>query len=88
VDFVLAVPGVHVEQWIEWETCDHSECTLNRRFLEAPGASVPVRGFGSSDCIAGCPAHLVYFRSRPDIEKIARKAEAPFPAKNQFPGQI
>ncbi len=34
------------------------ECDLVRDLLELPGASVPVPGFGSSDCRA-CPAHLV-----------------------------
>ncbi len=34
------------------------ECDLLDRLLEAPGAVVPVPGFGSSDCRA-CPAHLV-----------------------------
>ncbi len=34
------------------------ECDLLARVLEAPGASVPVPGFGSSDCPA-CPTHLV-----------------------------
>lgn len=35
-----------------------TECELNRQALERPGARVPVRGFGSSDC--PCPAHLVF----------------------------
>ncbi len=34
------------------------ECDLLERLLEVPGASVPVPGFGSSDC-RRCPAHLV-----------------------------
>jgi Uri superfamily endonuclease len=34
------------------------ECELLARLLDAPGASVPVAGFGSSDC-RRCPAHLV-----------------------------
>ncbi len=34
------------------------ECDLLARVLEAPGTSVPVPGFGSSDC-RRCPAHLV-----------------------------
>ncbi len=34
------------------------ECDLLGRLLKAPGASVPVPGFGSSDC-RRCPAHLV-----------------------------
>ncbi len=42
---VRAVPGAQ-------------ECALVRALLELPGASVPIPGFGSSDC-RGCPAHLV-----------------------------
>ena len=34
------------------------ECALLRDLLARPGVSVPVPGFGSSDCRA-CPAHLV-----------------------------
>ena len=34
------------------------ECDLLRDLLARPGVSVPVPGFGSSDCRA-CPAHLV-----------------------------
>ena len=34
------------------------ECALVRGLLELPGASVPIPGFGSSDCRT-CPAHLV-----------------------------
>ena len=30
-----------------------------------PGAGLPLPGFGSSDC--DCPAHLVYFRSRRQV---------------------
>jgi Uri superfamily endonuclease len=33
------------------------ECDLLARVLDAPGARVPVAGFGSSDC-RRCPAHL------------------------------
>ncbi|MCK5557414.1 MAG: GIY-YIG nuclease family protein [Candidatus Hydrogenedentes bacterium] len=73
VDFLLAAPGARVERWVEWETRRRSECALNRRFLRAEGAAVPVKGFGSSDCRESCPAHLVYFERRPDIEKIAHK---------------
>ena len=34
------------------------ECALVRELLASPGVSVPVPGFGSSDCRT-CPAHLV-----------------------------
>jgi len=74
VDYLLAAPGACVERWIEWETVRRSECVLNRRFVRARGASVPVRGFGSSDCTSGCPAHLVYFKTKPDMAKIPGSA--------------
>ena len=72
VDFLLSAADAHVEDHVEWETVRRSECVLNRRFLRVEGASVPARGFGSSDCRSGCPAHLVHFRTRPDVRAIAR----------------
>ena len=35
------------------------ECARNRVVLSLPGASIPVAGFGSSDC--RCRSHLAYF---------------------------
>ncbi|MBL6929434.1 MAG: GIY-YIG nuclease family protein [Rhodospirillales bacterium] len=37
---------------------DASECDLTARALEVPGVSIPVDGFGSSDCRC-CKAHLL-----------------------------
>jgi len=41
------------------EGSTRQECEMNARTLAMPGASVPVTGFGSSDC--RCLSHLVYF---------------------------
>ena len=35
------------------------ECAWVRALLALPGVTAPIRGFGSSDCREGCPAHLV-----------------------------
>jgi Uri superfamily endonuclease len=35
------------------------ECEWTARLCGLPGASAPIPGFGSSDCRAGCRAHLV-----------------------------
>ncbi len=35
------------------------ECLWVRRLLALPGTTAPIPGFGSSDCRAGCPAHLI-----------------------------
>lgn len=36
------------------------ECTWIQHLLAQPGFRAPIPGFGSSDCSAGCPAHLVH----------------------------
>jgi Uri superfamily endonuclease len=53
IDYLLAMPGVRivgVRRYIE------DECAINRA---TPG-SVPVAGFGASDCRAGCGSHLKF----------------------------
>jgi hypothetical protein len=44
------------------------ECDLLDRLLKAPGAVVPVPGFGSSDCRT-CPAHLVALPAGFDLDE-------------------
>lgn len=41
------------------------ECEISRQTLEMDGASMPVPGFGSSDC--KCISHLVYFKKKPKL---------------------
>jgi Uri superfamily endonuclease len=41
------------------------ECSIATQVAALPGASRPVRRFGSSDC--RCPSHLVHASARPDI---------------------
>lgn len=41
------------------------ECALAEALRRAPGATVVVPGFGSSDC--RCAAHLFYFASSPEV---------------------
>jgi Uri superfamily endonuclease len=41
------------------------ECDLSGKLARRMGTTVPMRGFGSSDCRAGCAAHL-YLCSRMD----------------------
>jgi len=45
---------------IHWQVADEPlECRWAQRLLRLPGASAPAPGFGSSDCRAGCPSHLI-----------------------------
>ncbi|TVM03824.1 MAG: DUF123 domain-containing protein [Candidatus Brocadia sp. WS118] len=44
------------------------ECILSQAIGKMKDASVPVKGFGSSDC--SCNAHLYYFRHAPVISRL------------------
>ncbi len=46
-------------------TSDSSECALFDRLLAGTGASVPLPGFGSSDC-RRCPSHLARIETAPE----------------------
>ncbi len=54
VDYLLA--AAEVVEVIEFESDVRQECGLSRAVSRLPGASVPVTGFGSSDC--RCRSHL------------------------------
>jgi len=46
-----------------WATTlsSHLECRWVAALTTLPGSSVPARGLGASDCLNGCPAHLLAF---------------------------
>jgi Uri superfamily endonuclease len=48
--------------WV-WPWTPGGECRTGALIRRMPGASVPVKGFGSTGC--RCDAHLVSFRSEP-----------------------
>lgn len=50
----------------------HLECAWLRRLLALNGTAVPIRGFGNSDCRAGCPAHLVLLPNGADLKQWGR----------------
>lgn len=57
VDYLLAHPAARVVGVRAWG--DRGECDLAAAAIGRGGRAV-VRRFGSSDCTAGCPAHLIY----------------------------
>ncbi|MFP4528699.1 MAG: GIY-YIG nuclease family protein [Candidatus Kapaibacterium sp.] len=60
IDYLLAHPAASVVDVVRYFSEERIECGINQKMLKLPGASVPARGFGSSDCRV-CPAHLLYF---------------------------
>ena len=49
-------------------TPNFSECELHQKTLKQPNASMPVKGFGASDC--SCYSHLIFFNSLNDAWQI------------------
>jgi Uri superfamily endonuclease len=54
---------LHAETVGYWWTCAPQplECDWAQRLERDLAAQIPKAGFGSSDCIRGCPAHLLFF---------------------------
>ena len=63
IDYLRAV--ARVEQIWFWPWTERGECRTNGWVQTFSRASVPWRGFGSSDC--GCVAHLTAFMDKPTV---------------------
>ena len=58
------------EVWYSYDQ-EHREHQWVRILAGAKGASIPLEGFGSSDC--GCKSHLYFFNFRPSANSFRRK---------------
>lgn len=68
VDFLLRAADI-AEVW--WTTGkERREEDWAAALRGAPGASLPLPGFGASDC--GCPGHLIGFPGRPSVDDFRR----------------
>lgn len=68
VDALTTHPDVAVvAAWRYPAPLQVTECELHRATVALPGATVPVRGFGASDCEERCDAHLVAFPAPPRL---------------------
>jgi Uri superfamily endonuclease len=56
IDYLLAAPGVRI---LEVRRHADAECRVNQRV----DGEITVRGFGASDCLAGCRSHLKWLGS-------------------------
>jgi Uri superfamily endonuclease len=56
IDYLLI--NRHAELAGEEALANEIECRVSKRIAAMRGVTVPVPGFGSSDCRAGCRAHL------------------------------
>jgi len=60
IDYLLASQKAGITAIVTCSTSANEECKITRSVQSMEGASVPVDGFGASDCREGCGSHLVY----------------------------
>jgi Uri superfamily endonuclease len=56
IDYLLTHPQIQLAGTIA--LAESNECDISRRIASRRGSSIPVPNFGSTDCRAGCRAHL------------------------------
>jgi Uri superfamily endonuclease len=75
IDYLLSVSDLTEMWWVispqRWE------CTWAKALSRLAEATIPVPGFGASDC--RCQAHLVHFRHRPASAALATQLETRCP---------
>jgi len=73
IDYLLSGGNASVIAVVAADTDRKMECEINRSIRDEMRASVPIRGFGSSDCVEKCGSHLLYLGEDKEILKdIAR----------------
>jgi len=71
IDHLLASEAARIHTVFFAKSKSNRECDLAKNLLKLDGSEMPTKGFGSSDCRADCPAHLIklHYRSGDKIEK-------------------
>jgi len=70
IDFLLANKNAKVTAIIAAESNVNKECQINNLIKNIEGTSIPIVGFGASDCKQNCKSHLIYFGEENIEEKI------------------
>ena len=85
IDYLTAVTTVDAV----WYTADnvHRECQWADAFRQMRGATVPLDGFGSSDC--QCRSHLFFFQTRSSLrafrQRLLRSIQGHAPVQVMMP---
>lgn len=76
IDFLLENDYVDLTSVIASRARQRMECEVNKALMAMIEASVPIFGFGASDCTHGCGSHLIYFGRRdPDMRILSAYKE-------------
>jgi Uri superfamily endonuclease len=60
IDFLLANKNSKITAVVTGETCVNKECQVNNLIKSIRATTLPIVGFGASDCKENCRSHLLY----------------------------
>ena len=66
IDYLLIHPDIKLTRQRAFPGC--SECAISQKIASRQGVTIPVPKFGSTDCKAGCAAHLYRVRDRTELK--------------------
>lgn len=72
IDYFLATREARVTAIIAAGSNVNNECEITRELQHVRCATVPVVGFGASDCRQNCKSHLVYFGNNARLGSIVK----------------
>lgn len=87
IDFLLTSDHTELTSVVASSAAQNIECRVNKALLEIARASIPVPGFGASDCRRGCESHLIYFGERNPKRKILSVYGTLFGTKRHKPSE-
>jgi Uri superfamily endonuclease len=70
IDFLVAHKNAVIAAIVVAESNVNRECQVNDAIKDIDGATVPIVGFGASDCKQNCGSHLVFFGDENVTERI------------------
>ncbi len=71
IDYLLASKTAYITAVVAAASKDNKECEISRLIRNIEGATVPITGFGASDCKHNCESHLIQLGENNKLEKIA-----------------
>ncbi len=71
IDYLLASRTAHIAAVVAAPGKDNKECEISSLIRNIEGATVPITGFGASDCKHNCKSHLIRLGENNNLEKIA-----------------
>jgi len=71
IDYILANRQVRIVSVVANLSEESRECEVNKSIRNNIGGTIPIKGFGASDCKGNCKSHLTYLGQNANVEQIA-----------------